>query len=637
MTDIFLKIAGMSATACLVAAIVLVIRLLLKPAPKVYSYLLWAAVFVRLLIPFSLPLPASEISPITPVNIRTEPYADDKNLNSAAPLSAEIGRNMEISIFTSENIPEYKASKTALDILSLIWLAGVLIMTVRFVFSYIMLKKMLKNAAHSEDNIFISENIRTPFIFGIFRPKIYLPSDLPESRRQPIILHEKYHIKRLDHIAKLAMYAALCIHWFNPIAWLCFSLCERDMEMSCDEAVTGKMSHSETADYSEALLAAAPKNSARFTAGFSENPTGKRIKNILNFKKPALWITVICAVIAAATVIILCSDNSPKAENAEAELDFPKCIPVVPASPEFLESVYFGSEFPYLLYATPFEYVFTDGMNGLYLCNDDAVLWAADIGASFDAVREQIPFEIGGPSWNGLSMGAFYEDTGDGAQLRLWCSVSGYEADRTLFYIIDPPSFTMNYIEKLPEDRQTVKIENLQNIPENAPRPADGYAVFYGNSPDEYAYLSLDNTVSEPFHLSMIKLVRHTSEGLTEFVPFPENGVAVNEKARKNLKFGTYKLNSEEAYADLCGITINPWGNVTLTFTPLSSFWGTGTAVLSGDNSRLMINCSDGGLYVFEISGDRLIYRQSESRESILASPKEMCGAYEGAEFVPIN
>lgn len=634
MTDIFLKIAGMSATACLVAAIVLVIRLLLKPAPKVYSYLLWAAVFVRLLIPFSLPLPASEISPITPVNIRTEPYTYVNNLNSAAPLSAEVGQNMEISIFTSENIPEYKASKTAVDILSLIWLAGVLIMAVRFVFSYIKLKKVLKNSAHSEDNIFISENIRTPFIFGIFKPKIYLPSDLPEGRRQPIILHEKYHIKRLDHIAKLAMYTALCIHWFNPAVWLCFSLCERDMEMSCDEAVTGKMSRSETADYSEALLAAAPKNTARFTAGFSESPTRKRIKNILNFKKPALWVTVICTLAAVVSVIILCSDNSTKAENTEAKPDIPMSIPVVPASPEFLESVYFGSEFPYLVYATPFEYVFTDGMNGLYLCNDDAVLWAANIGASFDAVKEQIPFEIGGPSWNGLSMGAFYEDTGDGTQLRLWCSVSGYEADRTLFYIIDPETYIMNYTEKLPEDSQNVKIEYFTDFPENAPRPADGYAVFYGNSPEEYAYLSLDNTVAEPFHLSMIKLVRHTSEGLTEFVPFPENGIAVN---RTKLKFGTYHLKSEEEFASLCQITVNPWGNATLLFTPLSSFLGTGTAVLSGNNSRLIIDYSDGGQYVFEIDGDRLIYRQSESRESTLASPKEMCGAYEGAEYILTN
>ncbi|MBP0964457.1 MAG: hypothetical protein J5999_04085 [Oscillospiraceae bacterium] len=539
MTEFFLKIIGMSITACLVGAIVLVLRALLKPAPRVFSYLLWAAVFVRLLVPFSLPLPTSEISPITPVNIHIEPYAD-QNANSAAPLSAGISKNMEISIYTSENIPEYKTSEIMLENLSAVWLLGVLVMTVRFMVSYFGLKRRLRTAVCLEDNIFISDNIGTPFIFGIIKPRIYIPENLPENRRKPIILHEKYHIRRLDHIAKIVIYLALCIHWFNPVVWLCFSLCERDMEMSCDEAVTGKMTRSERADYSEALLAAAPKKAVRFTAGFSESPTEKRIKNVLSFKKPALWITVFCALAAVVSVVILCSDNSPKSEDTAAEnlADVPLSIPVVPASTEFLESVYFGSEFPYLLYATPFEYLFTDGMDGMYLCSDSSVLWAANIGASFEAVKDKIPFEIGGPSWNGLSMGAFYEEIDGGEQLRLWCSATGYEAHRTVYYLFDLETGMMNYIEKLPEDRQTVRIESLGELPENAPRSSDGNGVFYGKSPDEYAYLSLDNTVSEPFHLSMIKLVRHTKDGLTEFVPFPENSPAIDAKAREKLSHG---------------------------------------------------------------------------------------------------
>lgn len=142
MTDIFLKIAGMSATACLVAAIVLVIRLLLKPAPKVYSYILWAAFFVRLIIPFSLPLPASEISPITPVNIRTEPYTYVNDPNNDVPLYAEIGQNMDISIYTSETVTEYKASGSVLDILSAIWFTGVFVLAFRFILTFINMKKI---------------------------------------------------------------------------------------------------------------------------------------------------------------------------------------------------------------------------------------------------------------------------------------------------------------------------------------------------------------------------------------------------------------------------------------------------------------------------------------------------------------
>lgn len=578
MTALFLKIVGMSVTACIAAAIVLLLRALLKPAPKAVSYLLWAAVFIRLLLPFSLP--NSEISPITSVNIHTEPYTD-QNVNSAVPLSAEVGRNMEISIYTSENIPEYKTSEIVLQILSAVWVLGVSVMLVRFMVSYFGLKRRLKTALCLEDNIFISDNIGTPFIFGIVKPRIYIPENLPENRRRLIILHEKFHIRRLDHIAKIVIYLALCIHWFNPVVWLCFSLCERDMEMSCDEAVTGKMTRSERADYSEALLAAAPKKAVSFTAGFSESPTEKRIKNVLSFKKPAFWITAFCVLAAVVSVVILCSDNSPRSEDKAAEnvSDVPLSIPVVPASPEFLESVYFGSEFPYLLYATPFEYLFTDGMNGMYLCSDSSVLWAANIGASFEAVKDKIPFDIGGPSWNGLSMGAYYEEMDGGETLRLWCSATGYESHRTIFYLIDLETGMMNYIEKLPEDRQTVKIEGLGDLPENAPRSSDGNGVFYGKTSDEYAYLSLDNTVNEPFHLSMIKLVRHTKDGFTEFVPFPENSPAMFAAAREKLHFGTYRLNSDEEYADLCSITISPWGSVSMTFSPLSSVLGMGTAV----------------------------------------------------------
>ncbi|MGN1105026.1 MAG: M56 family metallopeptidase, partial [Huintestinicola sp.] len=574
MTELFLKILGMSATAALTAAAVLLLRLVLKPAPKIFSYILWTAVFVRLLIPFSLPLPTSELSPITPVTIRTEPYTYDKNLNSAAPLSVGIESPAEISVYTSETIPEYKAPKTALEIFSVIWLSGVIIMTFRWIYSYLRLRKALKNSHPNEQNIYTSDKISTPFIFGILPPRIYLPEILSGNRRELVILHEKYHIKRLDHIAKLVMYLALCIHWFNPVVWLSFKLCERDMEMSCDEAVTVKMNKSEKADYSEVLLEAAPKKAAAFTAGFSESGTKSRIKNVLSFKKPALWVMLLCTIAVLIAVIVLSSDKAPEIpdndnivteqlsdfnplseisaneqtvvslvtksgqqypfsnennsaalkiiseteftptrlyeyvpsefelrlapknrphafgqyafapaknidgepifsvsimttnigynyslpeesykaikeladltyNNAAIELEnIPLTIPIIPATPEFLQSVYFGSEFPYLLYANEYNTVFTDGINGLYLCNDNAVLWAADIGSSFAAYKEEFPFEFGAPSWNGILTGAFTDENG---QLRLWCSRGGAMSNHSVKYIIDLETNTLNY------------------------------------------------------------------------------------------------------------------------------------------------------------------------------------------------
>ncbi|MCI7768461.1 MAG: M56 family metallopeptidase [Oscillospiraceae bacterium] len=765
MTELFLKILGMSVTASLAAAIVLVLRLILKPAPRIFSYVLWAAVYIRLLIPFSLPLPAAEISPITPLDIRTEPYTYEKNINNGVPLSADISESMEISIYTNDKIPEYKARKTSLEIISAIWLAGVLIMAARWIISSLRLKNRLKSSRPLEENISISENIPTPFIFGIINPKIYLPETLTESRQRLIIQHEKYHIKRLDHITKIIMYAALCIHWFNPAVWLCFKLCENDMEMSCDEAVTEKMSRAEKADYSEALLEAAPKKAAMFTAGFSESGTGKRIKNVLKFQKPTLWITILCAIAAGISVIALSSDRSPEnappneseftvtegttsqnplneiaanpqtaisliessgqqypftgennaaalkiisetkfaptelyeyvpsefelrinpkdrphafgeyafatAENAAGEPIFavtilsanteytysipeesykalkeladltynnavteleniPLKIPVIPASPVFLQSVYFGSELPRLLYANEYNTVFTDGMSGLYLCNDHSVLWAADIGSSFATYKDKFPFEIGAPGWNGISMGAFIDENG---QLRLWCSINAAGSNHSIKYIIDLETNTLSYIEEIPEDSRNIKPFLYYDFSESAPKPLDNNIIYYSDTHNEFVSLAENEPVNTPYRLSMIKLDRHTHEGVTEFVPFPESSPAINPEACQKLHFGTYRLSGNEDAAALNSVTITPLGSVSIMFSPLSSFMCIGTAELNNDLTKLIVNASDGGRYVFEISGDSLIYRQSESIEGISASPKEMGGAYEGAVY----
>ena len=757
MTELFLKILGMSATAALTAAAVLLLRLVLKPAPKIFSYILWTAVFVRLLIPFSLTLPTSKLSPIPPVTIRTEPYTYDKSYNQAVPLSVDIESPAEISIYISETIAEFKKPKTALDILSLIWLSGVLIIISHWIYSYLRLRKTLKNSHPDGHNIYTSDKISTPFIFGILPPRIYLPESLSGNRRELVTLHEKYHIKRLDHIAKLAMYLALCIHWFNPIAWLSFHLCERDMEMSCDEAVTGKMNKSEKADYSEVLLETAPKKSAAFTAGFSESGTKRRIKNVLSFKKPALWVMLLCTLAVLLAVIVLSSDKFPEspdnivteqqsdfnplseisadeqtvlslvtksgqqypfsAENNSAALkiiseteftptelyeyvpsefelrlapkdrphafgqyafapakntngepifavsimstnieynyslpeesykalkkladltynnaaieleNIPLTIPVIPASPEFLQSVYFGSEFPHLLYANEFNTVFTDGMNGLYLCNDNAVLWASDIGSTFAAYKDKFPFEIGAPSWNGISTGAFTDENG---QLRLWCSIGGAMSNHSVKYIIDLETNTLNYIDEIPEDTRKIRPYIYYDFSENAPEPLDNQILYYDSDPQNFVYLAAN---SNTFDLSLIKIVRHTSKGYLEFVPFPEKSPAVNAQAQSKIHFGTYRLSDTNEHLSLNSVTISPLGNAAIMFSPLSSFLCIGTAELNADFTKLIINSSDSGRYVFDIEGDSLIYRQTESTEGTAATPKDMSGAYEGAVY----
>ncbi|MBQ5332153.1 MAG: M56 family metallopeptidase, partial [Oscillospiraceae bacterium] len=666
------------------------------------------------------------------------------------------------SIYTSENIPEYKSSETILKIISLIWLCGVIIMTSRWIYSYIRLKRMLSTFHPHEHNIFTSEKISTPFIFGMLSPRIYLPEALTENRRELVIMHEKYHIRRLDHIAKLVMYLSLCIHWFNPMVWLSFRLCERDMEMSCDEAVTGKMSKAEIADYSEALLEAVPKKAAMYTAGFSESGTGKRIKNVLKFKKPALWIMILCALITLAAVIILSSDKAPEnaqplntdnpvteqnpdfnpfsniaadpntsvslmgrsgqqypfsdkntafalkilseteltptelyeyvpsefelriypkdrphafgqyafapAGNSDGESIFsvhvlstnieyiysipeesykalkeladltynnamteleniPLTIPVIPADPEFLKNVYFGSEFPHLLYANEFNTVFTDGMNGLYLCSDHSVLWAADIGSTFAAYKDKFPFELGAESWNGISMGALTDENG---QLRLWCSINGAKSNHSVKYIIDLETNTLSYIDEIPEDTRNVRTFSYYDFSEGSPQPLDNHIIYFDSDPQNFVYMAVN---ANTWKLPMIKLVRHTSEGYSEFVPFPENSPAVDHEAQSRIHFGTYRLSENDGVHSICSITISPWGTAIPLFSPLSSILCIGTAEINDDLTKLIINGSDGGRYVFDIDDDSLIYRQSESSEGTAAFPKDMGGAYEGAVY----
>ena len=317
MTDIFIKVIEMSMTASIVIGVVMVLRLFLRKAPKVFSYVLWAAALFRLLCPISFELPSA---PIPSVEI---------------PYSAEVGERNPDGLFITNNVaeitpaPEYSAPQTEappqvtsvpepvsetpvkreinyITIASYIWAFAVIIMAFRGIISWARLSRSLRSAQKMGGNVYVSPVISDPFIMGIIRPKIYLPTGLSCTESDLIIRHEKAHMHRGDHIAKLVMYAALCVHCFNPLVWLMFRLFERDMEMSCDEKVTANMTKEQKADYSQTLLKISAKPTAAFTACFGENGTKQRIKNVLSFKKPAVWVVIVLAVAAVAVSVVLC-------------------------------------------------------------------------------------------------------------------------------------------------------------------------------------------------------------------------------------------------------------------------------------------------------------------------------------------
>ena len=314
------KLFNMSLTASVAIVLVILLRLLLKKAPKVISYALWGVVLFRLLCPVSIgsnfsvynlfDAPAQESGTITsvieyvPSNIVHTEYP-----SVALPVPG-------ISDVINEALPQGQEQLVAdpleapMSFATYAWMIGVLVMAIYSIVSYIRLRRKLSVVVPLRDNIFIADDIKSPFVVGLFRPKIYLPCNLGDKEQEYIILHEQHHIKRLDHVMKALAFLALAIHWFNPLVWVAFVLASKDMEMSCDEAVIRKVDGDVRADYSASLLTLA--TGRRIIAGtplaFGEGDTKGRINNLSKWKKPAVWVVLI-AVVACAVLAVTVLTN----------------------------------------------------------------------------------------------------------------------------------------------------------------------------------------------------------------------------------------------------------------------------------------------------------------------------------------
>lgn len=312
LDKIFLQILNMSFTGSFVIAFVLIARLLLKKSPKIFSYALWSVVLFRLICPFSfesmLSLLPTNPSPI-PGNIG---YMAIPQINTGIPtLNNSINSNLPAGTLAASVNP------LQLWIFAgrVLWLIGIAILLIYSLTMLFRLTKKLKSATHYSDNIYISNQIDTAFVLGAFRPKIYLPSNLSDTEREYILLHEQTHIKRLDHVVKLMSFFVLLLHWFNPLVWTAFFASSKDMEMSCDEAVIKKLGNAVKKDYSSSLLSLATgkKIMGGTPLAFGEGDTKGRIKNVLNYKKPRFWVFLVTACICIAAVV--CFMTNPLGYN----------------------------------------------------------------------------------------------------------------------------------------------------------------------------------------------------------------------------------------------------------------------------------------------------------------------------------
>lgn len=311
MQAAFARILNMSLTGSIVIAVVLLARLFLKRAPKIYSYALWAVVLFRLLCPLSITAGLSVLKPI-PVTMRTTPGVSSIVYQ---PVQQALSRGGYVPAVqqqpASEREPEQvEPEVTVLQITAYVWLAGASVMAIYSVVQYLTLRHRLVGAAPYREEIYLADHIATPFVLGVLRPKVYLPSETPEGERAFIIAHERHHIRRGDPAWKLLGYIALCLHWFNPLVWLAFVLAGKDMEMSCDEAVIRHLGEDVRAEYSQALLRLAThkKIITGMPLAFGEGDTKGRVLNMARWKKPKVWVSVLCVALCLA-ILAACALN----------------------------------------------------------------------------------------------------------------------------------------------------------------------------------------------------------------------------------------------------------------------------------------------------------------------------------------
>ena len=325
MGNLFSVILNMSMTGSIVILLVMLARLILRRAPKIFSYALWAVVLFRLLCPVAFTAPVSALKALEP---KVQEASESTSVIYFIP--AEVNQNPDFAFVPADNqsgtepVPAEESAHTRLDLMtvaSYVWLAGTGIMIAYSVIQYVRMRLKLIGAMAYRGNVYRADYIDTPFVMGILSPKIYLPSDVPKNERKYIIAHERHHISRFDHIIKLLAYSALCIHWFNPLVWAAFILAGKDMEMSCDEAVIRKMGSQIRADYSASLLRLAThkKIIAGMPLAFGEGDTKGRVMNMAKWKKPKLWVSLTCLLLCA-TILVACAVN-PKTVASSADMN----------------------------------------------------------------------------------------------------------------------------------------------------------------------------------------------------------------------------------------------------------------------------------------------------------------------------
>ena len=319
----------MSATAAVVALVVMVLRLPLKKVPRWVTCALWGVVLLRMVLPAGLSLPVS----LVPQGVSSGAYVERvlppvtdqtavPDTPSTAVSPAEGGTQTATPAPAAPSVevtpvqaPHWPAVVTG------IWAAGCVACLLWAALSYWRLRRQVAEAVRVEPGVYETDQIPSPFVCGFFRPRIYLPAGLDVADRTYVLLHEKAHLRRWDHRTKVLAWLALSVHWFNPVLWVAYRLFCRDVEAACDQAVIRTFGREDTARYAEALLHLGRRTPlpAVLPLAFGEEDAKHRIRGVLTYKKPAFWLVLAAAAACVVAAVLLLSDRNPTGPQLDGE------------------------------------------------------------------------------------------------------------------------------------------------------------------------------------------------------------------------------------------------------------------------------------------------------------------------------
>ena len=320
MAAVFLKLLNLSISASWLVLAVLVLRLISKRSPKWVNVLLWGIVALRLVLPFSIESALSLIPSAETVSPAAVQFAPAPTITSGVSVIDNAVNPALSEHFAAAPTASVNPLYVWTEIAGWVWLIGLGAMLLYALVSYLRLRRRVSVSLCVRENIYLCDAISSPFILGVVKPRIYLPSGLDEVQRQNVLSHERAHLARRDHWWKPLGFALLAVYWFNPALWLAYTLLCRDIELACDERVIRTMDESAVKTYSTVLLACSMPRKAVITCplAFGEVGVKERVKNALHYKKPAFW--VVAASVAVCVVVAVCFLTNPPTDTDAAGL-----------------------------------------------------------------------------------------------------------------------------------------------------------------------------------------------------------------------------------------------------------------------------------------------------------------------------